>query len=162
MKFLKDNIIVAAFIGAVGAIVAGVTAASVPLIASNWEKFFPNQTSTVVPLSLAQGDWEITEKGKYLIVWKYKPNLKDNNLELRGRKIKVNHKDPEIGDKIAESVCNLKFKGSQSEGECQEFTASGTTIITNAKLTFTDNFTSVTGYFENNGRRGPILIGTKL
>jgi hypothetical protein len=143
------------------AIVGGLFLLGSTLIGS-WDKIFPTQVSNSIPASLAQGEWEITEKGEYLIVWKYKPNLKDNNLELTGRKIKVNYKDPTIGDKKATSVCNLKLKENQGEGECKEFTAQGGLIITNVKLTFADNFTSVTGYFERDGRRGPKLTGTKL
>jgi hypothetical protein len=31
----------------------------------------------------------------------------------------------------------------------------------NVKLTFSENFTLVTGYFEKDGRRGSILTGVK-
>jgi hypothetical protein len=81
---------------------------------------------------------------------------------LIGRKIKVNHADPTPGEKIAISVCNVKFKGSKAEGECKESNAKHEVLRTNVKLNFEDDFKSVTGYFEKDGRRGPQLIGAKL
>lgn len=85
MKFLKDNIITAALIGAAGAIIAGVTAALIAKPPSPTELI----SLTPVPQSLAQGEWEIIEKVTIReknvdIVWKYKPNIKDNTLRLRG------------------------------------------------------------------------------
>jgi hypothetical protein len=163
MKFLKDNIITAALIGAAGAIIAGVAAALITKSPISPEPIPP----TPVPPSLAQGEWEIIEKVTIReknvdIVWKYKPNIKDNILRLRGQKIKVDYKDPTSGEKKAISVCNLKFKGNQAEGECEESNAKGDVLITDVKLIFQDDFKSVTGYFEKDGRRGPQLIGTKL
>jgi hypothetical protein len=163
MKFLKDNIIIAAVITTVGGIIGVVAAALITKSPSPPEPIPP----TPVPPSLAQGEWEIIEKVKIReknvdIVWKYKPNIKDNVLRLRGQKIKVDYKDPTSGEKKAISVCNLRFKGNQAQGECEESNSKGDVLITDVKLIFQDDFKSVTGYFEKDGRKGPQLIGTKL
>jgi hypothetical protein len=163
MQFLKYSVIIAALIGAAGTIINGVLTALIAKPPSPPEPISP----TPVPLSLAQGEWEIIEKVTIReknvdIVWKYRPNIKDNTLRLRGQKIKVDYKDPTSGEKKAISVCNLKFKGNQAEGECEESNSKGDVLITDVKLIFQDDFKSVTGYFEKDGRRGPQLIGTKL
>jgi hypothetical protein len=73
----------------------------------------------------------------------------------------VDHANPTVGEKQAISVCNLKLKGNQAEGECDESNAKGDVLKTNVKLTFGEDFTLVTGYFEKDGRRGSKLTGTK-
>jgi hypothetical protein len=163
MKFIRDNIILAAIITAIGTIIGGVLTGLIAKPPSPTEPILP----TPVPPSLAQGEWEIIEKVTIReknvdIVWKYKPNIKENTLRLRGQKMKVDYKDPTSGERKAISVCNLKFKGNQAEGECEESNAKGDVLITDVKLIFQDDFKSVTGYFEKDGRRGPQLIGTKL
>ena len=70
-------------------------------------------------------------------------------------------KDPTSGEKKAISICNLRFKGNQAEGECEELNYKSEVLTTDVKLIFQDDFKSVGGYFVNNGRRGPKLIGTK-
>jgi hypothetical protein len=148
------------------AIVGGIFALVAALIGSSDKIFSPGQATNSIPISLGQGEWEITEKvkiqGKNVdIVWKYRPNIKDNTLRLRGQKIKVDYANPTIGERKAISVCNLLLKGNQAEGECEESNAKDEVLRANVKLTFTENFTLVTGYFEKDGRRGSILTGVK-
>ena len=162
MNFLKDNPIIVALIGAAGLIIAAVAPVLINKSPNPPEPILPNS----IPEQLAEGEWEIVEKLKIEdkslnIVWKYIPSLKDNTLILKGRKVKVNYKDPTSGEKLATSICTLKLKEKKAEGECKEFNAQGGLLETNVKLEFSDNFRSVTGNFEKNGVRGSKLSGTK-
>ena len=163
-KKISNEVITGLFVLA-AALITGLFTLIAPLITNPPKSQEPNPQNPI-PEQLAEGQWEIVEKltikDKSLnIVWRYIPSIEGNALILKGRKVKVDYKNPTSGEKKAVSICTLKLKEKKAEGGCKEFNDQGDLLETSVKLEFSDDFRSVTGYFEKDGRRGPRLTGTK-
>jgi hypothetical protein len=146
-------LILVALIGAAGALGAAlITRQPTPPIPS--------------PVPEVKGKWRITENGKLKggsleIVWDYSSNVVNGNIRMRGTKVKVNDKSASSSEKQAISVYNLTLKDNQAEGDFEESNYQGKVTRGKVKLNFTENFTLVSGYLENDGGEGSTLLGEK-
>jgi hypothetical protein len=151
----------------VAIIVALIPAVAVVIgaLIANWDKVFPNQSLCSV-IALTQGEWEITEqlksqKDSTKIFWIYQSNILNNTLRMRGKKIKVNDKEPTESEKKAISVFNLTFKGYQAEGEFEESNSKDNVLRGTVKINFSEKLTSLSGHLYENGREVSTLVGNK-
>jgi hypothetical protein len=119
-----------------------------------------------IPVPEVKGKWRIIENGKSKggrleIVWDYNSNIVNGNIRMRGQKVKVNDKSASSSEKMAISVYNLTIKDNQAEGEFEESNYQGKVLRGKVKLNFTENFTLVSGYLENDDGVGSTLLGEK-
>jgi hypothetical protein len=95
----------------------------------------------VLDYSSVSGTWLVVEKvkpeqGGWEIVWLYDAIVRDDTLEMKGRKTRVDSKEPTSGEKMALSIFNLSLKGLKAEGKFEEENYRGEILRGDIKMIF--------------------------
>lgn len=112
------------------------------------------------------GNWIVIEKlkpeqGSWEIMWEFVADVYENTLTLRGNKIRVNGKEPSLGEKQALSIFKLTLDGLQAEGTFEETNYRNETLRGNIKMTFANDFKSFSGRVFQGDEEVGTFIGNK-